>query len=144
MLRIVVLLVGAVLTTACATSRDVTLVVENARVIIGDGSTLERGNVAIAGDRIVSVGTAPVHAPGARRIDAAGRTVLPGLIDTHTHLLMENLFAQPRSDAEIEEFMTERLPERLRAFTTAGITTVASVGEFWPSMAEVSARLRNG
>lgn len=144
MLRIVLLLIGAALATGCATNRDVTLVVENARVIVGDNSVLERANVAIAGERIVSVGTAPVHAPAARRIEAAGRTVLPGLIDTHTHLLMENLFAQPRSDAEIEEFMAERLPDRLRAFTAAGITTVISVGEFWPSMAEVSADVRSG
>jgi len=41
--------------------------------------------VVVAGDRIVSVTIEPVEADDVRRIDATGRTVLPGLIDTHVH-----------------------------------------------------------
>jgi predicted amidohydrolase YtcJ len=48
--------------------------------------------VAIAGDRIASVGT---HAeardrlgPAARTIDLGGATVLPGFIDAHNHLIL--------------------------------------------------------
>jgi cytosine/adenosine deaminase-related metal-dependent hydrolase len=49
---------------------------------------IERGAVAIAGTRIAAVGEADVLAqayPDARRIDATGHAVLPGLIDGHGH-----------------------------------------------------------
>ena len=54
---------------------------------------VEDGAVAVAGDRIVAVGeTAQVErsvqlARGARVLDARGRTVLPGFVDPHTHLV---------------------------------------------------------
>jgi imidazolonepropionase-like amidohydrolase len=52
------------------------------------GETLPGRTVVIAGDRIAAVGPdAEVAVPeGATRIDAAGKTVLPGLWDMHTHL----------------------------------------------------------
>jgi cytosine/adenosine deaminase-related metal-dependent hydrolase len=49
---------------------------------------IEAGAVAIAGTRIVAVGTAAEVTqafPDARRIDTAGHAVLPGLIDGHAH-----------------------------------------------------------
>jgi len=53
-----------------------------------DGS-LQAGrtaNIAISGDRIVST-SAPSDAPAARIVDAAGKIVVPGFIDPHTHEL---------------------------------------------------------
>lgn len=49
---------------------------------------IDPGAVAISGDRIVEVGTADEMAgyQAARVIDASGKAVLPGLIDTHQHL----------------------------------------------------------
>jgi cytosine/adenosine deaminase-related metal-dependent hydrolase len=47
--------------------------------------TIERGDVLIDGGRIAAVGAA-LQAPGAERIDAAGMLVIPGLIDSHTHM----------------------------------------------------------
>lgn len=125
-------------------SEEATLVLEHGRVIVGDGTVLERAAVVVAGDRIVSIAQEPVEAAGARRIDVSGKTVLPGLIDTHVHLTMEHLFEQPRDDATIEEFITERLPERLRAFLEAGITTVMSPGEYWPFILDVREAVRSG
>ena len=53
------------------------------------GSILEDGAVLIAGNRIAAVGEsaglAAAH-PDARRIDAGGRVVLPGLVNAHMHL----------------------------------------------------------
>jgi len=56
----------------------------NVRVF--DGSTsMRRGDVVIQGDRIVAVGPDLAVPAGADVIDGNGLTLLPGLIDSHTH-----------------------------------------------------------
>ncbi|HVO31282.1 MAG TPA: hypothetical protein VMV18_11115, partial [bacterium] len=59
-----------------------------ARLIVGDGSVIEHPVVIVTGDRITAVGPAgKVAIPaGARTIDLGTRTLLPGLIDCHTHI----------------------------------------------------------
>jgi imidazolonepropionase-like amidohydrolase len=61
---------------------------EGARVIVGDGSVIDNGTLIVTGDRIGQIGpTAQMRAPaGATRVDLRGKTVMPMLIDTHTHL----------------------------------------------------------
>ncbi|HLN13274.1 MAG TPA: amidohydrolase family protein, partial [bacterium] len=71
-------------------ARDTTTVVTGGRLIDGTGAPpVENATVVIRGDRIAAVGPAarvPVPAePGVRTIDARGKTVLPGLIDSHVH-----------------------------------------------------------
>lgn len=144
MKRLVLLLVSLLVIPAVGEADDVTLLISGGRVIVGDGTVLEPGYVAVAGERIAAVSAEPIEAPRAQRIDATGKSVLPGLIDTHVHLTMEHLFEQPREDAVIEEFLAERLPERLRGFLEAGITTVMSPGEFWPFILDVRQRVRSG
>lgn len=136
--------ISITLLAAPITAQEATLVVENGRVVVGDGTVLERGSVVISEDRVLSVGEEQVAAPGARRIDASGRTVLPGLIDTHVHLLVERMTSQPWSDAELQVFVQEGLPSRLRAFLESGITTVMSTGDFWPAVREVREKVRSG
>lgn len=59
---------------------------ENARLIVGDGRVVERGTLLVEGGRIVQAG-AGVKAPdGALRVDLAGKTVMPMIVDTHVHL----------------------------------------------------------
>jgi imidazolonepropionase-like amidohydrolase len=61
---------------------------EGARLIIGDGRTIENGTLIVDGSRIIHAGAAAdVRVPaGAARVNLAGKTVMPMLIDTHTHL----------------------------------------------------------
>jgi imidazolonepropionase-like amidohydrolase len=61
---------------------------QGARIIVGDGRTIENATFIVEGDRFGRVGTvAEVAVPqGAARVDLAGKTVMPALIDTHTHL----------------------------------------------------------
>jgi 5-methylthioadenosine/S-adenosylhomocysteine deaminase len=63
--------------------RHATLVTVNAR-----DEVLEAADLAIAGDEIVGVGSAPDGFVPDRVIDGRDRIVLPGLINTHTHLSM--------------------------------------------------------
>jgi imidazolonepropionase-like amidohydrolase/Tol biopolymer transport system component len=64
----------------------------NARIITMAGAgrreVIERGTIVIRGNRIVAVGPAGrVSVPaGAKRIDATGKTIMPGIVDAHAHL----------------------------------------------------------
>ncbi len=61
------------------------LIIRNASVIDGTGTSPRRGDVGISGDRITAVGAIDPDAPTARSIDALGRVVCPGFVDIHTH-----------------------------------------------------------
>jgi imidazolonepropionase-like amidohydrolase len=59
---------------------------EGARMIVGDGRVVDNATLVVDGARIVQAG-AGVQAPaGATRVNLAGKTVMPMLIDTHVHL----------------------------------------------------------
>lgn len=92
----IVLLLGLVATGAPSGTRAaerVDLIIRGGTVVTMDGSSrlIENGAVAIRGDRIVAVGPAAEIASkytAARSINAAGKAVMPGLINTHTHVPM--------------------------------------------------------
>ena len=82
------LILAAVGPNAAAQTRADLLLV-NGRVLTVDSADRLAQAVGIAGNRIVVVGTTAeverAAAPNARRIDLAGRTVTPGLLDAHAH-----------------------------------------------------------
>lgn len=62
---------------------------EGARLIVGDGSEpIEHGAFLVEQSRIVAVGRAgELQVPaGAAHVDLRGKTVMPAIVDTHTHL----------------------------------------------------------
>jgi N-acyl-D-amino-acid deacylase len=60
------------------------LVIANGRVLDGSGGGAYEADVGVAGDRIVAI-AAKGEIDGSRRIEASGRIVAPGFIDSHTH-----------------------------------------------------------
>jgi predicted amidohydrolase YtcJ len=68
-----------------AAAQDYDLVVRNARVWTGDPARPWADSIAVKGDRIAAVGGAGGAAR--RTIDAEGRVVTPGFIDSHVHFL---------------------------------------------------------
>jgi len=59
------------------------LVIRSGHVVDGSGAPGRPADVAVDGDRIVSVGS--VDGRGRREIDADGLVVTPGFVDIHTH-----------------------------------------------------------
>jgi imidazolonepropionase-like amidohydrolase len=82
-------LAALLLAIACGTAQaQKTLVIEGARIVPGDGKTIEKGTVVITDDKIVSVLSdnepSSVALPAnAEHIDGKGLTVYPGLIDAY-------------------------------------------------------------
>jgi predicted amidohydrolase YtcJ len=81
----------AIVVTVDAQRPQADLVLTNGKIITVDERFTIAQAVAIAGDRIVAVGSNDeinrLAGPAARRIDLRGRSVMPGLIDNHLHLL---------------------------------------------------------
>lgn len=77
---------AAALVSVAAQTPSATLF-EGARVIVGDGRTIDNAAIVMQGDRLTQVGTAAtVKAPaGATRVSLAGKTVMPAIVDTHVH-----------------------------------------------------------
>src|SRR5262245_2462612 len=67
------------------------VIISNGKIITVDERFTIAQAVAVRGDRIVAVGSdaeiAKLAGPATRRIDLRGRSVIPGLIDNHMHLL---------------------------------------------------------
>src|SRR6267378_8458590 len=66
-----------------------TVAFTNARIIDGTGrAAIERGTLVVSGGRVTAVGPAnsTTIPAGAQRIDATGKTIVPGFINDHAHL----------------------------------------------------------
>ncbi len=60
------------------------ILIKNGLIVDGTGAAPFAGDVLVSGDRILRVGR-DLKAPGAKVVDATGKTVIPGLIDPHLH-----------------------------------------------------------
>ncbi len=74
---------------------DGTIALVGARIITAAGSSpagargsdvIEKGTIVIEGNRITALGANVVIPANAKRIDAAGKTIMPGIIDVHGHV----------------------------------------------------------
>jgi imidazolonepropionase-like amidohydrolase/Tol biopolymer transport system component len=58
----------------------------NARIITMRGAeVIENGTIVVSGNRIAAIGTNVAVPAGAKVIDAAGKTIMPGIVDVHWH-----------------------------------------------------------
>ena len=58
----------------------------NARILPISGPVIEKGTLVVRDGKIVAVGTSVPVPAGAETHDLAGKTVMPGLVDTHSHI----------------------------------------------------------
>jgi imidazolonepropionase-like amidohydrolase len=105
------------------------LVVRAARVLdVVSGQMLRNATVVVTGDTITAVNPSAPPA-GARTIDLGDMTLLPGLIDLHTHLAGEinaTSFIAPVTDTEIDA--AYHAVKHAQTTLMAGFTTVRDFG----------------
>lgn len=102
-----------------------TLVIKNARVIIGNGEVLPSASVVIKDGRIQQVSAEEVTISGAQVIDAAGKSLMPGLIDTHMHIF--HSFEQ--GEQVYRSLLENQAPGYMKSFLTYGVTTIKSIND---------------
>jgi imidazolonepropionase-like amidohydrolase len=102
---------------------DAPLLFENVDVVdVENGVLLEDHYVLVADGKIVAVSADPVDAPGARRIDGTGKSLMPGMWDMHGHFAM--------SDGVLN--------------IAGGITSVRDVGSVHEQIMELTAKFDSG
>ena len=111
-----------------------------------DGETSRAGWVVVVrGDRIEAAGpAASTLAPaGARTIALPGTTLLPGLIEGHSHLLLHPYNETPWNDQVLREPLALRVARGVNhalATLMAGVTTVRDLGSEGAAYADVGLR----
>ena len=95
------------------------------------GTVRTKQVILINGNKITAVGADVAIPPGAKVIDLSGATVLPGLIDCHTHLVADARDLEPLAELRktAAQVALESVPNA-RATLMAGFTTVRDVGTY--------------
>jgi imidazolonepropionase-like amidohydrolase len=118
---------------AANVTRARTIVLNHATVVDGTGRTpTNDATVIVRDDRIVAAGPAS-HFPADLddvQVDATGCTILPGLIDTHCHVLSQ---AWRTDNIRGPDVVAWALP-RLREICARGVTTLRDLGSPYPEV----------
>jgi imidazolonepropionase-like amidohydrolase len=114
------------------------IAIVHGRIIDGNGGPpIEDGTVVVRGDRIVAVGPSRSTAvpAGARVVEAGGRSVLPGLIDAHIHLM------GGWDGVTVDMLGIQR---SLDALLASGVTTTLDLGNSLPYVQQIRQELAAG
>lgn len=126
-----------------ALERSESLLVKDARIFTGDGSVIESGSVLIRNGKIVEIyrGTAPeAKSLKAAEIQAAGKTLMPGLIDVHVHLGAPGGVYTKAADYDA----VKGIEHALSAYLYSGVTAVRSVGDATDILLKERSKLTSG
>ncbi len=111
LLLLLQILFFSIIPSHTSAAERVDTIIRGGTVVTMDGASrvIENGAVAVRGERIVAIGTATEVArkyTSARLINATGKVVMPGLINTHTHVPMV-LFRGIADDLILSEWLTK-------------------------------------
>lgn len=124
-------------------NRNQTWLIQNARIFVGNGKIIESGAVLVRGGKIDNVyerGFPDAKSLNAEAIEAAGKTVLPGLIDMHVHLGAPGGFY----DDTTKYGDPKNLEHELEAYLYCGVTAVRSCGDSLDSMIDLRGKFGTG
>ncbi len=112
MRRKLILILTLIISNALVLSAaDETIAIINAKIYTMAGAPIENGVVILKGGKIEDLGTGIQPPAGARVIDASGKTVLPGFIDSNCHVGLEevNQVKSTVDDSEATDPVTPQL-----------------------------------
>jgi imidazolonepropionase-like amidohydrolase/ABC-type multidrug transport system permease subunit len=117
--------------------------IQNARIFVGNGKVIESGAVLVRNGKIENVyeGSFPdAKSLNAEAIDAAGKTILPGLIDVHVHLGASGGFPE-----DFTKYDPAAASERaLASYLYCGVTAVRSAGDRLDYMLKLRSKFGTG
>jgi N-acyl-D-amino-acid deacylase len=125
------------------------LLIRNGRIVDGSGLPWFRGDVGIAGGRITAVGPL-ANLPAKRTIDAAGKVVCPGFVDTHVHgdlALLVDPYHEPAVRQGVTTYVlgqdgvafapgSEATQQYMRRYTAGFNGNFPTPGKGWRTVAE--------
>ena len=118
--------------------------IHDARVFVGDGRVFDRADVYLKNGKVVGVvedgQSAPADGSSYTTIEAAGKTLLPGFIDVHTHLGSSGIVMSDGADQEMMNW-----PEHaVKSYLYSGVTAVKSVGDATQEVLKLKHLLASG
>ncbi|MGB7718596.1 MAG: amidohydrolase family protein [Bryobacteraceae bacterium] len=130
----------AVAPLAAQAQAPAAMLLKPARVF--DGEAMHEGwAVRVAGDRIEAAGPAAgIDAAGAKVVELAGATLMPGLVEGHSHIMLHAYNETPWNDQVLHEGLAlraARAVNHLRATLMAGFTTMRDLGTEGAGYADV-------
>jgi enamidase len=118
------------------------LVLTRARLIDGTGAPpVENVDIIVDGGRICEVGRGLTIPAGAHIVDLSGKTLIPGLIEAHTHVGGSAGLERPGCVGRFASYDYAEFRESMLRF---GVTTVRSAGDFTPDIISVRDAVNEG
>ncbi|MGW0832086.1 hypothetical protein [Streptomyces prunicolor] len=116
--------------------RDRDLLITGGHVVTLDPETgdLPEGDVLIRDGRIAAVGRTVEHAPDVTRVDARGRLVIPGMVDTHRHV-WQGALGGSTGDVSLLGYVTRVIQGIAPGYTEDDIY----IGTLWGALQALSA-----
>jgi imidazolonepropionase-like amidohydrolase/ABC-type multidrug transport system permease subunit len=123
-------------------ARGDTFLIRGARIFVGDGKVIENGSVLVRGGKIAEIYDGQGPDPKtlkAETVEAAGKTILPGLMDVHIHLGATGGFSP-----DVKYGDQKTMQRALAAYLYSGVTTVRSVGDGLDTILKVRSLVSSG
>lgn len=128
---------------ARAAARNRSVLFQNARIFVGNGAVIPNGAVLVRKGKIAQVFSTPpadTKSLDADVVDAAGKTLIPGMIDMHVHIgAPGGIYHDPSKYAD-----PNAPKRRLAAYLYSGITAVRSTGESVTQSLELRSEIDSG
>jgi len=109
----------------CSSKTSETIVIQNVRVIVGNGEVLPASTVVLKDGRIQTISTEAVNISGAQVIDGSGKSLMPGLIDAHLHIF----YSFDTGEAVYRSLLENQAPAQMKNFLKHGVTTIKSLND---------------